>query len=453
MGSDIEDLKDIRRSKPFYMDLDGEAKTVGVLLFDWVQNGQNRRPTLLGNAFYDKEDNSVYAFLENTSWDKMVKVDYNILTKKIKIQHLTSIGEKFKTIKSFFSDKVNLQNNLNQSFDFFMEDKNIIKEAKDKQYTSNEVDKSVEKARVAIETMNEAIKQLTGNGDPSLIRKLNSIYEFVVGISPFSVYLRNHNDKLKDQKINKRNAIRKEVDGLHEEEKKDIKVSSEADDKTIDVAVKTADKNDRDVVFETTTKKALMEKLFPQKNVITEGVMSKGDLQEKISRFNKQNNTKFYLEGSYGNLDLWVTDSDGKNHRLTSGNVKDCYEVWVKNNGKSKWSLNESITKKSLMEMVNEDDEGKYNEIKFRVPEWAGAIIANDDSTGTSDEDDENFKKFQEELIEKYGTAYLVLGDHLGFCHSNDVDGYANDCYEATLLVPKAENLEESEEYFDLQGL
>lgn len=458
--SNIEDLKDIRRSKPFYDGLDGEAKTVGVILFDWIKEGQIRdsrginSPPLLGNAFHDKEDNAVYAFLENTSWDKMVKIEYNILTKKIKILYLVSTGKKFKTTKSFFSDVNNLQNNLNQSFDFFMEDKNIIKEAaKEKEYSHMDVDDAIEKARKALALMNTAIKQLTKGTNPQLNTKLNSIYNFVLEISPFQTYLKKHNASLEQDKISKRQQIKNEVAGLQEEENKDIKVSGKADDKTIDIAVKTADKNDREVMFETTTKKALMEKLFPSSNVITEApAMSKADLQEKITRFNKQNNTNFYLEGSYSNLDLWVKDSEGKNHRLTSGSVKDCYDVWVKNNGKGKWKLEESITKKSLMEMVNEEEDSKYNEIKFTIPQWAAHIIANDDWDNVNEDEEEQYKAFQQQLIDKYGTAYLSVGDERGFCHGNDINGLGGTCYEGTLLVPKSQNLEESE-FFDLQGL
>jgi hypothetical protein len=67
---------------------------------------------------------------------------------------------------------------------------------------------------------------------------------------------------------------------------------------------------------------------------------------------------------------------------------------------------------------------------EYRVPAWAACIIANADISGLNDEELAAWDKFEQSV-----GAHLILGDDLGFCHTNDVDRYAGDCCQAYTLV------------------
>lgn len=83
----------------------------------------------------------------------------------------------------------------------------------------------------------------------------------------------------------------------------------------------------------------------------------------------------------------------------------------------------------------------KFETYEYTVPTWSLSIIANADSSGLEDEDIEAFEQFETELLAVHGKGYQLIATEqdLGFCHSNDVDGYAADCHQALVLVPVSE--------------
>ena len=67
---------------------------------------------------------------------------------------------------------------------------------------------------------------------------------------------------------------------------------------------------------------------------------------------------------------------------------------------------------------------------EYRVPAWCACIIANADVSGIDDDELKAWEAFEASV-----DGPLYLGEELGFCHSNDVDQYAGNCYQAFTLV------------------
>jgi hypothetical protein len=80
----------------------------------------------------------------------------------------------------------------------------------------------------------------------------------------------------------------------------------------------------------------------------------------------------------------------------------------------------------------------KFEQYEYRVPSWCLCIIANSDYSGLEDSEIEAFEAWEQGIKERHGKdAQIIATDvELGFCAHNDVDDYADLCYQATVLVP-----------------
>jgi len=109
-------------------------------------------------------------------------------------------------------------------------------------------------------------------------------------------------------------------------------------------------------------------KTYSEIGSMATGGITMDRLNTLIAEINQSGGGKFYLEGSYGQQDLWATDKDGGSHRIESGSKKDIYESLVKNRYNKKYNPNYSDDKKEKGGSINKmkrEPKYKYRDILY----------------------------------------------------------------------------------------
>lgn len=83
-------------------------------------------------------------------------------------------------------------------------------------------------------------------------------------------------------------------------------------------------------------------------------------LQDFLKEKNELDKTTFFLQGAYGDCQLWAKDQQGTDREIERGSPKDCYNAWKVNRFKEKWSITENKMfnrkgKKGMLKEVSED--------------------------------------------------------------------------------------------------
>lgn len=68
---------------------------------------------------------------------------------------------------------------------------------------------------------------------------------------------------------------------------------------------------------------------------------------------------------------------------------------------------------------------------KYRVPSYLASYIAYGDKTDLTDSEIQEYNDFLDNIkSDKFELQYIVLGEILGFYHSNDINNIGAECIE-----------------------
>lgn len=111
------------------------------------------------------------------------------------------------------------------------------------------------------------------------------------------------------------------------------------------------------------------------------GSVTMGKLNEFISKINEEGGGKFWLEGSYGQQDLWAKDKDGGSHRIESGSKKDIYEALIRNRFNKKYNPKYADDKMEKGGETKNKWEGVDADLETSLEEYGFATTRNEHCT------------------------------------------------------------------------